>query len=111
MWRSGIVGVLALVALATPLQAQEGATVPDSIAEAIKAHAAEEWPDDFAMQKFVVGEETAAYLWVETYEPPAGVPDDVIARIREKAAADWPDQYTMQKFVTEEQVEAYLELQ
>lgn len=105
--------LVAALFVAAPVAAQEtdAAVVPDSIVEAIKASAAEEWPDDYAMQRHVLETESAAYLWIVGYEAPEGVPDDVAERIRAKAAEEWPHQYTMQKYVIEQQVAAYLELQ
>lgn len=123
MWKITVGAALALALLVSPAQAQETERMTlveavnsgdaDVMRETIRAKAAEDWPDDFSMQKHVVDRQMEALQWLgENVEnAPEDVPEDVYERIVSKATADWPDDFTMIQHVIERQVEAYREIQ
>lgn len=90
----------------TTVRKSTGGRIPDEVLDAIRQAAARQWPDNFQMQQFVIGEEKAAYLWLQSYAEPT-VPPMILTRIRQVAAEKWPEKYGMQKFAIEQEVRAF----
>ena len=83
--------------------------VPADVLKRIKTKAAEEFPDDYATQEYVINRASAAYVALANYQAP-GIPADALKRIMAKAAADFPDDYATQKYVVDREVAAYRRL-
>jgi hypothetical protein len=83
--------------------------IPTNIMHMIRAFAQREYPDDYAMQRDVVEEQSESFSAIQLFSAP-DVPSGVFATIRERAVAEYPDDYAMQKSIIEEQLEAYRHL-
>ena len=83
-----------------------GNTVPSAILAKIKRNAANEWRDNYSMQKFQIEQQTKAYLYLKTHSD-SRIPDDVLATIKRNAADEWRDNYSMQQFQIEQETKAY----
>lgn len=86
------------------------ADVPPDVLSTIKASAAADFPGDFVTQRFMIEDQKAAYLAIQSYSP-HGVPEPILQGIKSKASADFPMDFSTQKFMIDEQAEAYRELQ
>jgi hypothetical protein len=94
--------------LITPMVYAEN--MPDDVLARVKESAAEDWPDEFIIQKFIIASSKSAYRFLSTYSP-ANVPPDVFKRIKRDAENDWPDEFGIQVLMIKGQVDAYRDLQ
>lgn len=83
----------------------QSSTNPSSEAAAaalIRAHCAEEWPDDYRMRKYCEDQqyEGLRNLLARQMTGP-------FARIREICAQEWPDDFRMRDYCETQQIEAY----
>ena len=81
-----------------------------SIVAKIKANAAEEWPNDYTMQKFVIKRELEALKKLGTYLNKYENGPIEINKIMLRAFGKWPNDYTMILFTFERELKAYREL-
>lgn len=84
--------------------------LPTEVESLIKEKAAERFPDDFSMQKYVIDEQVEAYGLVEEHASES-MSDEVFAKVKEKALQRFPDDFAMQKYILDEQEEAHAFLQ
>ncbi len=75
----------------------------------IQAKAQAEWPTDFEMQEYEIGNQREAVRAL-SLGPPQGVTPAVFELIRTRAAAEWPDDFEMRLHEEQEQVVAWLQL-
>ena len=76
-----------------------------SIDEEIKARAAEEWPDDYAMQAYEYKRQREAWDEMRRYASSAA-----LGKIVAKARREWPDNYTMQRYEVQRQLKGLEDL-
>jgi alkanesulfonate monooxygenase SsuD/methylene tetrahydromethanopterin reductase-like flavin-dependent oxidoreductase (luciferase family) len=76
---------------------------PATVAAEIKEKAEQDWPDDYMMMDFQVGEQTKAYEALKGYSIDSEVKQTQI----ERAMKDWPNDYMMMQFQYDEQMKAY----
>ncbi|MBI2794918.1 MAG: hypothetical protein HYX66_09760 [Ignavibacteria bacterium] len=81
-----------------------------SVEQRIRKAAADKYPNDYSMQKYVIDNEMKAYSELEKWVGEVGVPQNVFFSIKKQATDKYPNDYSMQKYVIEEQVKAYLDL-
>lgn len=85
-------------------------TVEDfnNVEEIIKAKAKSEYPDDYAMQVYMIKEQREAVKALKI--PPTDIPKEVFERIRQSAADQYPNDFSMRVYIEKEQLDAYREL-
>lgn len=84
--------------------------IPSDVLARIKQKAAQDFPNDYSTQKYVIDTQKQAYIQVRNYSN-ARIPKNILTQIKRKASQDFPNGYTTQKYIIDTQVKAYLELQ
>lgn len=72
----------------------------------IRHHCEREWPDDFNMRAYCIGQQREAVAKLKLGGP-QDIPKEVFNSIRRKCAAEWPDDYAMRVYCEEQQVIGY----
>jgi len=80
--------------------------VPGNVMDRIQRKAAEDWPDDYAQQKFQIECQIKAYHALQDLRE-ARVPTGVLAALKKEAAEDWPDDYSQQEYQIKRQINAF----
>jgi len=86
------------------------AGMPGNILSKIKAKAAQDFPDDYSTQQYVITTQKQAYDQIERYEDNR-VPKVVLTKIMQIASRDFPLDFTTQKYVIDTQCSAYVAIQ
>jgi hypothetical protein len=74
--------------------------------EVIAQHCEREWPDDYSMRAYCVGQQQEAVAQLRQGKP-VDIPEDVFRQIRRKCAREWPDDYSMRLYSEKQQYAAY----
>lgn len=86
-------------------------SVPPQVDRAIRQIYARKYPNDYSMQKVLVEDQLASYLFLQQHNSAQGVPQAVFNEIRQKYAAKYPEDFSMQKTLIADQIRSYLQLQ
>ena len=100
--------LLCLLVVSTNPQAA-GILIPKQTLAKIKSQAAQDHPDDYAVQEYVIKTQTQAYYEVKNYKSKK-VPKKVLNKIKKKAAQDFPNDYSVQIYIIKQQVQSYLNI-
>jgi len=75
----------------------------------IREKAAQDHPNDFSTQKFVIKNQLEAFEKIKKYKP-LGIPESIVNTIIEAARRDHPNDFSTQLFIIENQVKDWKEL-
>jgi hypothetical protein len=84
--------------------------IADDVIEAIRARAAEQFPDDFSTRKYVIEEQTESWQKLQRFSDPE-VPSDVVSSIFQYSAEQHPDDFSTQFYLIESEIAAWHQLQ
>jgi hypothetical protein len=98
-----LIGILFIVT-----QAMAG--MPANVLSQVKAKAAQDFPDDYSTQKYVIQTQEQAYTNIQNYRDQR-VPQTVFAKLKQKAASDFPLDFSTQKYVLDTQCTAYVQVE